>query len=85
MAVELNKEEVLHTLIAINTFAITNYGFTCEVCNGVAKKLEAEARRLYELPADVVLLEIPNAYKALGVTKWEKVIGKDEPGKGLPL
>ena len=75
MAIELNKEEVLHTLFAINAFAITDDGFSCEVCNGVAKKLEAETRRLYELPADTVLLEIPDAYKALGVTKWERVVG----------
>jgi hypothetical protein len=76
--IDLNKEEVLHTLLAVNAFAITDDGFSCEVCSGVAKKLEAETRRLYELPADVVLLEIPEAYKALGVTKWEKVIGKDD-------
>jgi hypothetical protein len=75
MAIELTKEECLHTILAVNAFQFAD---DCDTCKSVSKKLEAEAKRLYELPADIVLLEIPGAYKALGVTKWEKVIGKDD-------
>lgn len=75
MAIELTKDEVLHTLLAINTFAVTDDGFTCEVCNSATKKLEAEFRKLYDLPPETTLLQIPEAYKALGVVQWERQVG----------
>lgn len=75
MAIELTKEECLHTLLAVNAFSMAD---DCETCKGIAKKIEDEIKRLYELPPGIYLLEIPEFYKALGVVEWEKVIGKDD-------
>lgn len=81
MSLEFSKEECVHALMAVNIFSFPK---ECEICDSVALKLRAEIVRLYDVPEEtVLLLDVPEAYKLLGVTKWEKVVhGKKETEEG---
>jgi len=69
------KEELIHMLLAINAVSFKG---SCDHCDSAAKKIQEELVRLYEVPAETVMLVVPEEYKKLGVVSWEKVGGKDD-------
>jgi hypothetical protein len=72
---EFTKEEYIHMLLGINALSFKG---TCDHCDSAAKKIQEELVKLYEVPAETIMLVVPEEYKKLGVVSWEKTRGKDD-------
>jgi hypothetical protein len=74
--IDFTKEECLHLILAINSISVKG---DCEYCDSAAQKIQNELAKIYELPPESVLIQIPEVYKALGVVEWEITKGRN-PG-----